>query len=289
MRRKSGVCLTGLAALVGVLLAAPAARADDQQVCLAASEKAQQLRNAGKLTAARVELVTCGRAECPKLVQQDCTEWMKEVLAILPTVVPGAKDDKGRDVVDAKVSVDGKLLTETLDGKPFAVDPGVHTFRFESKAAPPVEERVVVRQGEKNRIITITLSGSGGSSSENEDVKSQEPSREKGSQPIAAYVTGGLGLLALGAALYIDLDANADARRLRETCAPNCAQTQVDDIESRYVIAGVTAAVGGAALVAGVVLFLIHDRGESKRSASRFLPGIGTLSRGGPATAGFRF
>src|SRR5262245_61165144 len=87
--------------------------ADDKAQCVAASEKAQQLRNAGKLSDARDQLVTCGRAECPKLIQQDCTQWMSEVLAILPSVVPGAKDKKGRDIVDARVSIDGKVAAET--------------------------------------------------------------------------------------------------------------------------------------------------------------------------------
>ena len=57
------------------------------------------------------------------------------------SVVPAAKDKKGRDIVDVKVSIDGKVVTETLDGKALPVDPGVHTFRFETKNAPPSTSR----------------------------------------------------------------------------------------------------------------------------------------------------
>jgi uncharacterized membrane protein len=93
--------------------------------------------------------------------------------------------------------------------------------------------------------------------------------------------------LALGAALYIRLDALGAARILRKTCAPHCEQSQVDDIENRYIIGGVTAAVGGAALVAGVVLLLTHGRG-TKVATSLVLTGA-PLSRGPIAAAGVRF
>ena len=287
MPRRHGVSLIiFLVALLDVV-GLRTARADEKQQCVAASEKAQKLRIAGRLSEARAELATCGRIECPKLVQQDCSEWMKEVLAILPSVVLGAKDKDGRDIVDAKVSIDGKVVTESLDGKAVAVDPGGHTIRFEPQGAPAVEEKVVVRQGEKNRILTVTFATPDGPA-EGKAPSDMKASNQDGSAPVAAFVTGGLGLAALGAALYIDLDANADARDLRKTCAPSCEQSQVDDVENRYVIAGVTAALGGAALIAGVVLFFTHDRGV-KSGASRIMPFGSARSHGGLAGAGFQF
>jgi hypothetical protein len=229
----------------------------------------------------------CGRTDCPKVIQQDCSEWMKELLTILPTVVPSARNKKGRDIVDVKVSIDGKVVAETLDGKALPIDPGVHTFRFESPRARLAEEKVVVRQGEKNRIVAVVLEGLPDASTETHTTpKDTAVGKEQSSAPTAAYVTGGVGLVALGTALVIDLDAVADARDLRETCAPHCEQGKVDDVESRYLIAGVTAALGGAALVAGIVLYLTHDRG-TKANASHFVPSPTSLSRG--ATAEFRF
>ncbi|OJY17387.1 MAG: hypothetical protein BGO98_00340 [Myxococcales bacterium 68-20] len=285
MPRRHGVSLFIFLVVLLDVVGLRTARADEKPQCVAASEKAQKLRIAGRLSEARAELATCGRIECPKLVQQDCSEWMREVLAILPSVVLGAKDQDGRDIVDAKVSIDGKVVTESLDGKAVAVDPGVHLFRFETQGAPAVEEKVVVRQGEKNRILTVTFATG---PAEGEAPSGMKHSKQDGSAPIAAFVTGGIGLAALGAALYIDLDANADARNLRKTCAPSCEQSQVDDVENRYVIAGVTAALGGAALIAGVVLFFTHDRAV-KSGASRFMPFGRSLSHGGLAGAGFQF
>ncbi|MDB5220620.1 MAG: hypothetical protein JWO86_8547 [Myxococcaceae bacterium] len=264
--------LAPLAALV-ILSAVPSiASADDKQLCVAASEKGQQLRSAGKLVEAREQLNVCGRTECPKLIQQDCTQWMSEVLASLPSVVPGAKDRKGRDVVQARLTIDGKVATETLDGKPIVVDPGVHSFVFEAKgpgAGPAVKEQVVVKPGEKNRIVIVTVATG-------DDVvaaaSAGNGTREeaKSSPPIAAYVLGGLGVVALGAAGVMGLLANSDAHDLRSTCAPNCKQSDVDAIQTRYTIGGVTAGVGGALLITGVVLFIVHGKGT--RTGSNATP-----------------
>jgi hypothetical protein len=266
--------LVVLAPFVVLSSAAPAA-ADDKQICVSASEKGQQLRSAGKLVDAREQFTLCGRTECPKLIQQDCTQWMGEVLASLPSVVPGAKDRRGRDVIDARLTIDGKVATETLDGKPIVVDPGVHSFVFEAKgsgAGPAVKEQLVIKPGEKNRIVSVTIAtgddvvvaGSGA------DHGIGEPPGEstRSSPPVAAYVLGGLGVVALGVAGVMGLLANSDAHDLRSTCAPSCKQSDVDAIQTRYTIGGVTAGVGGALLITSIVLFVVHGNGSSRAGSN---------------------
>lgn len=269
------VVVAPLAPLLAISSAARTAAADDKQVCVSASEKGQQLRSAGKLVDAREQFNLCGRTECPKLIQQDCTQWMSEVLASLPSVVPGAKDRRGRDVVDARLTIDGKLATETLDGKPIVVDPGVHSFAFEAKgsgAGPAVKEQVVIKPGEKNRIVSVTIAtgddvvaGSGGDHGFGERLVAEA---SRSSPPVAAYVVGGLGVVALGVAGVMGLLANSDAHDLRSTCAPSCKQSDVDAIQTRYTIGGVTAGVGGALLITGIVLFIVHGNGSSRAGSN---------------------
>jgi hypothetical protein len=86
-----------------------------------------------------------------------------------------------------------------------------------------------------------------------------------------------LWLAALGAALYLDVTASSDARGLRRTCAPNCNQADVDDVQSKYTLAGITAGIGGALVVTGVVLFILHGKGSARAGAL------------GPSTALLRF
>lgn len=264
-----------LVAISGAARTAAAAGAgDDRQICVSASEKGQQLRSAGKLVEAREQLNLCGRLECPKLIQQDCTQWMSEVLASLPSIVPGAKDRRGHDVIDARLSIDGKLATETLDGKPIVLDPGVHSFVFEAKgsgAGPAVKEQLVIKPGEKNRIVSVTIStGDDVAAGSGRDLGTGERPAEasRSSPPVAAYVVGGLGVVALGVAGVMGLLANSDAHDLRSTCAPGCRQSDVDAIQTRYTIGGVTAGVGGALLITGVVLFILHGNGSSRAASN---------------------
>ena len=270
-----------LATIATIATGERTAYADDKQVCVGASEKGQQLRSAGKLVEARDQFTLCGRAECPKLIQQDCTQWTGEVLAALPSVVPAAKDRNGRDIVDARLTIDGKFATDTLDGKPIVLDPGVHAFVFEAKGtgragAATLKEQVVVKPGEKNRIVTVTFAtadeeGGGGPAAgagTGSDANRESATQSKSSPPIAAYVFGALGVVALGTAGVMGLLANSDARDLRSTCAPNCKQGDVDAIQTRYTIGGVTAGVGGALLITGVVLFILHNHDSSTASSS---------------------
>ena len=149
----------------------------------------------------------------------------------------------------------------------------MHTFHFETKGAPALDEQVVVKPGEKNRLVTVTFATPeepirGGVGEEGGDRHPIEPTRS--GPPIAAYVVGGLGLVALGAALYIDLGANSDARNLRDTCAPRCQRSDVDSVQQKYTIAGVTAGIGGALLVTGVVLLIIHNRSSATSGKNTF-------------------
>jgi hypothetical protein len=267
------VSVATLASVASVAALPRTAHADDKQICVAASEKGQQLRSAGKLVDAREQFNLCGRTECPKLIQQDCTQWMSEVLASLPSVVPGARDRRGRDVVDARLTIDGKLATETLDGKPIVVDPGVHSFVFEAKgsgAGPAVKEQLVIKPGEKNRLVSVTIATGDdvvAVPGADHGIGERPGEATRSSPPVAAYVVGGLGVVALGVAGVMGLLANSDAHDLRSTCAPSCKQSDVDAIQTRYTIGGVTAGVGGALLITGIVLFIVHGNGNGSSRA----------------------
>jgi hypothetical protein len=68
------------------------ARADDKKVCSDAYEKAQSLRDEGKLVTARDQMRTCARATCAKFIAKDCATWLADVEARIPSVVLSATD-----------------------------------------------------------------------------------------------------------------------------------------------------------------------------------------------------
>jgi hypothetical protein len=187
---------------------------------------------------------------------------MREVLDMLPTVVFAAKDRKGRDLTAVRVALDGRRVTDELDGKAVAVDPGVHHVRYEAKDAPPVFDQIVVRQGEKNRLFTITVPIPADPAPAAPTARRPQPPETR-SPPFAALAVGGLGLALGGLGLWLLVDSNADARELRDTCAPRCAQADVDAVSDQRLLSGVAFAAGGVALVASVVLLLTRGTGSS--------------------------
>ena len=152
-----GSRLSACGILAGMLLAAAPATADDQALCLDASSSAQDLRRDKRLGEARAQLLVCARESCPAVVRRDCAEWLVEVDAAMPTVVITAKDDRGADIVAARILVDGKPYLERLEGKALPIDPGVHAVHVEVEGATPQELQLVVREGEKNRLVELTI------------------------------------------------------------------------------------------------------------------------------------
>jgi len=246
---RRALTLGALAASMALGTVTRPARADDKAACLAAYDQAQKLRSSGKLGEAREQLASCSRNECPPLVRQDCAQWTAEVLAALPSVVFGARDAQGHDLIAVRVSVDGVVVARRLDGKPISLDPGAHEFTFESEGAS-VKQSVLIREGEKNRAITVTFGAS------------EHPPGEGGrGAPAGAYVLGAVGVVALGAAVLFDLQGTNDAHHLRDTCAPSCNQSDVDAVKTKYLVAGIALGVGVVAFVGAAYLLL--SRGGS--------------------------
>ena len=129
----------GLAATAWIV-ATSAARADEKVACVTAAESAQQQRSEGKLRDARLSLHLCARDVCPALVRNDCTQWLTEIEASLPTIVLRATGARGQDITDIKVSLDGQALVEKVDGLPIEVDPGPHVLTAVRPGSKPVRK-----------------------------------------------------------------------------------------------------------------------------------------------------
>jgi hypothetical protein len=133
------------------------AYADGTTACTDASSQGQVLRDAHKLVEARNQFILCAKKECPGVVRKDCTAWLEQVQASLPTVVPIATDDAGNSLPNVKVSMDGKLLVDKIDGRAIEVNPGTYTFTFEAPDGTKTEKQVVVAEGEKDKRVTATI------------------------------------------------------------------------------------------------------------------------------------
>jgi len=251
---------------LGLVLAAGPARAADAKdakaakiACVQASDKAQTLKTDGKLIDAREQLLACARESCPAPVRKDCTRRLGELDDALPSIVIGAKDSGGKDVIDVKVTIDGVVVLEKLDGKAISVDPGAHTFEFQHGKLPLVKEQVLVQQGVKNRTLTITF-----------PAPAAPPSTEapKASIPLGTWILGGVGVVALGSFAVLGLGARSRANELRTTCAPACASEDVDGLKRRMLFADVSLGVGVLALGGATLVWALSTRGAEPTPAA---------------------
>lgn len=279
--------LLAASAASAVTICAPASFADEREQCAAAAEHGQTLLDEGKYSRAREQMLLCARDVCPGPIKSDCGKWLERIERESPTVVFGAKDG-GKDVTDVKVSVDGAVVTERLDGKPLLVDAGEHTFAFEHGGVVK-EERVLVRAAEKGRPITVTFDAPSATRPE-----APPPSTADEPSIVPALVVGGIGVVAIGSFALFGLQGRSDVDDL-EKCKPRCAERDVDAARTKLIIADISLGVGVVALAVSTYMILsrpkVPDRVDVRASKAapprrafmdvRGLPGGGAFALGG--------
>jgi hypothetical protein len=270
-------------ALALVLLQASAARAQAStavNACVAAHTEAQRLRMAGKLLAAREQLLACAQRECPALVANDCALWLPELEAELPSVVLAVEDASGRDLIAVRVFANDRLLTERTEGHAVALDPGSYRFRFEVAGYRPLTVTASVRQAEKNRLVRARLEPvAPNAAAESGDELASEGAD---SVPVASWVLGGVALASMGAFTYFAVSGKQEHNRLSESCGQSCTDAQVADGKRAYIIADVALGVGVASAAAAVILlFTSGEAAPAPEAGARAGLQVGVSPDGG--------
>jgi len=251
-----------VALLVGCLLALDAGRAAAQDEgakleCLQRHEDAQIARRGGQLLAARAALLACSREVCPDAVRADCVEWLDDVNRSVPSVVIAARD-RGADITDVKVFLDGELVATRLSGSAVEADPGEHHFRFVAARGPVVERMVVMSEGVRNRPIDVEFA----------PPPAPAPSVAAPARPPPPWFEShpfersdrlfGAAALA-GAATAAAFGIWALVERGDASCAPFCTDAEVRPIRTKLVIADVGLGVAVAALAVGTYRYLTRS------------------------------
>ncbi|MBN9162379.1 MAG: hypothetical protein BGO98_06095 [Myxococcales bacterium 68-20] len=235
----------------------------DKAFCADNYRNAQIQRKNGALKRARESLLVCVSDRCPAVLQPDCTRWLTEVEAALPSIAFAAKGTDGNDVTTVRVTMDGQPLTDTIDGKSIPVDPGSHTLRFEHEGEEPIEQTIIVREGEKARVVTVSWAKTPAAG------PSEAPdSRPRSGPPTAAWVLGGVGAGALATFGVLALHGMSRRSDLEKECFGSCRQEQVDSIKTELTIADVALGVGVVSLGVSAVLFLTSGGRSSPTEAS---------------------
>jgi hypothetical protein len=274
--------VTATFALGLALLVARRASADPPKAaCVHAAEEGQRLRAESKLREARESFTACAAERCPALIRSDCSGWLAEVEAAVPTVVIRAipAESQGRELYEVEVRVDGVVQTSKLDGRELPVNPGEHHFSFSAPGRVPAEDDIVIRVGEKHRLLTVSLF------SVNpppppvivKPVIPAPPPPRVGTAAKVLLIGGGV---ALAGGIALGTTGLLKERSLRRTCAPNCDPDDVDSARLTLRLADVSLLVGAAAVAAAGVLIWTRPDGNAS---------VGVTPLAGGAMVGVRF
>jgi hypothetical protein len=257
----------------------------DEAACIAATEESLTLRQQGKLHDALKKLAICAEASCSSEVKAECTQRIDAIDAAMPTLVLEAKDGAGNDLYDVRVSMDGALLAGNLDGRPVAIDPGEHAFVFETAETPPLEKRLVLREGEKDRHESVTLGSPPPTPAPAPTPAPLPPPPPPAlstwsTQKTLAVVSGGVGVVGLGLGAWFGAFAASSQSREKSDCSAtscsNPAQAVEDYNTAKDDAAGATFAfvAGGALLAAGAVLWFTAPANHGGAAQLRLMPTI---------------
>jgi hypothetical protein len=286
MRKSRGFVIVACVVLLWPLTAGAQA-----MICTKSYESAQEERMAGHLNAALVQLRKCVDPTCPKFIREDCARWLDETETALPSVVFAVRRD-GKDLTDVEVLCDSEPLARSLDGKAIPLDPGVHTFTFNVPSSASVELQVLIRSGERSRIIEVELDrprsvapiGTAGLSVDGAPTKSVTR--------YVPYALTGVGIIGLAGFTTFAVLGNSQKSDLERTCSPYCRASQVDSVKTKYLLADTFLGVGVVSLGVATYLFVrrhgdARSDGASHATSITFAPQ--TSGEGGVAQVSGRF
>jgi hypothetical protein len=239
--------------------ATPEATAEDwKRACVAQHEQAQLLRQDGKLTQARAALIACSDQNCPLVVSKDCSTWLESVTHAIPSVIVRAKlGDRDEDAV--RVIIDGEVVALRLDGLPFSVNPGVHTFRFEVSSEEPIEEQVTLAEGE-NRTLDVRFGHP-----EPVAIVEEPPPETDRPVPKLAFVLGGVTVAGIVGFAGFGLWGLSQRISLQSSCSPSCSEGQVSSVRAKLLVADVSLGIAVVAAAGGAYVYL--NRPSVQRNA----------------------
>jgi hypothetical protein len=191
---------------------------------------------------------------CPALVRDRCMEFATKLDREQPTVVVVARDERGADVPDARILVDGAVAREAR-GTAIGLDPGDHVLRAEAAGRKPIEERIMVRVREKDRRVEIVLARA----LSPESPRRTPPPERPTTLAWTLAVTSGVALVAAGG---MSVAGWAMRSNLESSCKPNCSEGKVAPIKALWIGSFVALGIAVASGVAAAVLLTSGGRPE---------------------------
>jgi hypothetical protein len=289
--------------MAATLMLALPARADITKAqCVNANADAQSLRQDGKFADAREQLRICSDPKCPALVVTDCTKRMDELEAAQPSIVFDVKDGAGADLTAVKVTVDGKVIAEKIDGSALRADPGPHLCVFEAAGQPPVTQSFVLKEGDKKRHEKVVIGAPPVAPIAPVRAPEPPPPAPQQAQSTSGWSTmrtlgvvlGGAGVAGIATGAVFGLMANSAWSNAQNECgtASNCtrraqALSDHDTTVTDATISTIGFIAGGALVAGGAVMFFLGGRPPSE-AATPAQTSVTVAPAVGPRIAGLQ-
>ena len=205
---------------------------------------------------------------CPGPVVADCATWLDELEQATPSLVFEITVD-GQAVSEAKVFVDDAAVTDWSHA--VKVDPGSHVVRVEVASHAPHEEKVVMAEGHRMRLVSIGFASAKPAPSPEADTAPSiplPPAAPARPVPVVVYPLLGLGVAGLAAFGVFDGLGRAKQTNLEQTCAAQgCSSAALSPMRTEYLVGDISLGVGAAALIGAAVVYLTRSS-EKPRTAS---------------------
>jgi hypothetical protein len=262
--------------------------------CLAASDASLKSGNEHKLRTERTQLLVCASTSCPSDIRKECTHRVDEVNTQVPTIIFEVKDGAGADLSAVKVTMDGEVLTERLEGTGLSIDPGEHAFTFETPGQPRVTKRFLIRAAQKDRRELVAVGPTAVQTPPPPPLGEKEPpppppppantpdtntSHGMGTQRVVALVAGGVGIVGLGLGGTFGAIAMSQKSDAQNVC-PGIQQCATQDGVNKWSTANTSGnistigfIVGGVAIAGAAVLWFTAPSSSSTQVGF----GLGTL------------
>ncbi|MBN2195508.1 MAG: hypothetical protein JW751_22000 [Polyangiaceae bacterium] len=259
-----------LAAAVGLVGGAHTSglRAEDTERCATAYEHAQEDRQRQRFFSAREQLALC-LLECPTVLARDCSDWLRDLEARMPTLEIVVRDERGATVTPSAVSVDGRALAG--DELTVELDPGEHRVEVRGKSGFVEQVTLTLRPGDRIRHVTTVRPPPPAATPPAKPAA--PPTREapegRGRLPLGPGLLGAFALAALGVGGTLDLSGFVEGQHRRQTCKPDCTDEDVDAIERRLLVGDLFLGTGAAALGVATVWWVARPPAAHRRTSVR--------------------
>lgn len=266
----------------------------------------------GKLASAWVEFSNAADSDRSAGNQRRLAYSVQEMNKLAPqlahiTISP----PPGASIPGLVVKLDGAKISDAALGTPAPVDPGVHTIVASAPGRQAWSKQVKIeKNGEQKTVAIPALAASATPTTQpapsasaatpkpapSPGPASPAPEPSTNGRRIAAYVTGGVGVVGIALGSYFGLKAFSDWKTRNNNCpGGHCNQAAVDAHDSAHtaaIVSDVGFGVGVAALGAATYLWLTSSPHSSEKPPGdtarwRIEPVVG--AKGGALSVGRTF